>query len=99
MAGRRFMIEVHLYGRFRQFAQNKEATAESVVQVPWGEGDTIEAVIRRMGIDPAEASHLFLNGQYSGLRRRVKKGDRLGVFPSDMALLYRQYFPRIEEDG
>lgn len=56
-------------------------------------GARIADVLAALGIDPAEVSHLFLNGQYSAATRRVRAGDRLGVFGRDMALLYRQYFP------
>ncbi len=90
------MIEVHLYGKFRSVAPNPDVRGDSIVMAPFHDGDTIEAVVRRLGLDPAEVSHLFLNGEYSSLRRRVKSGDRLGVFPREMALLYRQYFPKIE---
>ncbi len=90
------MIEVHLYGKFRCLTPNPDVMGESVVSVPYQEGDTIETLVQRLGIDRAEVSHLFLNAEYSGWRRRVKDDDRLGVFPRDMALLYRQYFPKIE---
>jgi hypothetical protein len=90
------MIELHLYGRFRRLAPNADVAGESVVFMPVEEGDTIEEIVRRLGIDPDDLSHLFLNAEYSGIRRRVKSGDRLGIFPREMGLLYRQYFPKIE---
>ena len=42
--------------------------------------------------------NIFLNGEYSGLGRLVKDGDRLGIFPDNMQLLYRQYFEKVKED-
>jgi molybdopterin converting factor small subunit len=92
-------VEVWLYGQFRQLAPRSGATEDSRVEVPVQAGDTLEDVVRRVGIDPAQVQHLFLNHQYSTLKRQVKPGDRLAVFGADMALLYRQYFPRIEEEG
>ena len=48
-----------------------------------------------IGIPPEELGrNIFLNGEISALDRTVKDGDRLGIFPDDMQLLYRQYFPR-----
>lgn len=70
---------------------------DAVHYLPVDAGMTIGGVLARLGIDPGQVSHLFLNGEYSGVRRRVWPGDRLGVFPRDMALLYRQYFPKVEE--
>ena len=88
------MIEVHLYGRLRQYADEEDVTRESVVRLPVQEGDTIEDVSRRLGIEREELGrNIFLNGQLSALSRKVKDGDRLGLFPWDMSLLYRQYFP------
>lgn len=98
MAEEQGLIEVHLYGRLRRFARDKDATGESVVAVPVRDGDTVEDVVRRMGMEPQELSHIFLNAEYSGLQRKVGAGDRLGLFPFDMGLLYRQYFPKKESD-
>ncbi len=89
------MIEVHLYGKLRRFSENQDPRRESVIQVPAEDGDTIESVIRRIGIPMSEVgSNIFLNGEYSKLTRRVEDGDRLGLFPDDMQLLYRWYFVR-----
>lgn len=88
------MVEVHLYGKLRRCAQDRGATDESIVEVTSGEGDTIEDVARRLGISRDELGrNIFLNGQLSALTREVHDGDRLGLFPDDMSLLYRQYFP------
>lgn len=91
-------VEVHLYGKLRRFTSNPDPFVESVVFVEQAENDRIEDVIRRIGIPLAEVgSNIFLNGEYSGLRRRVKDGDRLGIFPDDMQLLYKWYYTKIEE--
>ena len=93
------MIEVWLYGQLRQRAPQSGATDNSMVKSPLEPGDTIEDVLQRLEIDPQQVRHLFLNHQYSTLRRPVRSGDRLAVFGADMALLYRQYFPLTEEEG
>ena len=92
------MIEVHLYGKLRRFTDNQDPTHDSIVYVPVDEEDTIEDIVRYIGI-PQEAlgSNIFLNGEYSALGRKVKDGDRLGVFPNDMQLLYKWYFSKIGE--
>jgi len=82
------MIEVHLYGKLRRFTDDQCPTRDSIIYIPVEEGDTIENVVRHIGI-PLEAvgSNIFLNGEYSALGRKMKDGDRLGVFPNDMQLL------------
>lgn len=85
------MIEVRLYGALRRFAANPSVTTESIAWVPWEEGDTVEAVLRRLGMDPdQEVGNIFVNGRYSYTARQMKvqDGDRLGVFPRNMRLLY-----------
>lgn len=86
-------VEVHLYGRLRRGGDEENGTRLTVTVE---EGATIGDVLKRLGLSPAEVSHLFLNFQYSGLGRAVKEGDRLGVFPREMSLIYRQYFPIVE---
>ncbi len=82
------MIEVHLYGKLRRFTDNQDPTRDSIIYTPVEEGDTIENVVRHIGIPPdALSSNIFLNGEYSAMGRKVKDGDRLGVFPNDMQLL------------
>ncbi len=92
------VIEVHLYGKLRRFAEDPDPKSDSIVQVPVTKGDTIGQVLARIGIPLEEVgSNVFLNGEYSGLSRPVKPGDRLGVFPDDMQLLYKWYFRKREE--
>ena len=90
------MIEVHLYGKLRRFTDNQDASRDSIVYIPVEEGDTIMDIVRRIGIPhDALGSNIFLNGEYSALRRKVKDGDRLGIFPNDMQLLYKWYFSKM----
>ena len=87
------MIEVHLYGKLRRFAEESDPTSDSIVRVPVAEGDTIAKILNQIGIPSKEVgNNVFLNGEYSGLSRPVKPGDRLGLFPDDMQLLYKWYF-------
>ncbi len=87
------MIEVHLYGKLRRFSENQNPRRESIVYFPVEEGNTIIDIIKRIGIPINEIGrNVFLNGEYSQLSRSVRGGDRLGLFPDDMQLLYRWYF-------
>ena len=49
-------------------------------------------ILARMGIALEDTSNIFLNGELSAPARSVSDGDRLGIFPDDMALLYSWYF-------
>ena len=85
------MIDVRLYGSLRRFSENPAVTDESVAWAPAEPGDTVAMVLRRLGIDPEqEVGNIFVNGRYSFTARQiaVQDGDRLGVFPRNMSLLY-----------
>ncbi len=90
------MIEVHLYGKLRRFTDNLDPSRESITKVKTKKDDTIIDIARRIGIPDTELGpNIFLNGEYSALTRRVKNGDRLGLFPDDMVLLYKWYFKKV----
>lgn len=94
------MIEVHLYGKLRRFTDNQDPTRDSIVNVPFTDGNTIKDIAGRIGIPLQEiGSNIFLNGVYSALEKKVKDGDRLGLFPDDMQLLYKWYFNRTRDNG
>jgi len=87
------MIEVHLYGKLRRFSGSAEATSQSIVLVEAQRGDNVGRVVDRLGIPRNElGSNIFLNGTYATLEASVQDGDRLGLFPDDMQLLYKWYF-------
>lgn len=91
------MITVHLYGKLRRFAEESDPASDSIVRVSVKIGEMIGGILKKIGIPEEElGSNIFLNGEYSGLTREVKPGDRLGVFPDDMQLLYKWYFTKQE---
>ena len=87
------MIDIHLYGKLRRFARDQDRTSPSVASIPWEIDDTIQTIVNRIGIPMADlGSNTFLNGRYATLDAAVQDGDRLGLFPDDMQLLYKWYF-------
>ncbi len=93
-------VEVHLYGSLRRFAQERDPAGDSVVFVATAAGETIGALAARIGIPLEEIGrNVFLNGELSSLEREVRGGERLALFPPDMNLLYRWYFPRHGNEG
>ncbi len=89
------MVEVHLYGKLRRFTDNQDPSRDSIIYVPGKKGDTIEDIVRHIGIPLEElGSNIFLNGEYSALERKVADGDRLGIFPDNMQLLYKWHFTK-----
>lgn len=90
-------IEVHLFGKLKDLFQKRETGDKFRLIVNIRNQDTIRDIVEQIGISSKEISHAFLNYQYSSLDRKVGNGDRLALFGRDMALIYRQYFPKIKD--
>ena len=87
------MLELHLYGKLRRYADRSDPTSESIRRVTFIERDTVGSVIDRIGIPAADlGSNMFVNGRYADRSTALRDGDRVGLFPDDMQLLYKWYF-------
>jgi hypothetical protein len=85
------MIEVHLYGDLRRFAADSAFDHDSIAWVEWQRDDTVDAVLRRIGVDHTrDVSNVFVNGVYTYNAGRLGIADavRLGVFPKNICALY-----------
>ena len=58
----------------------------------------VSDILEHFQIPKEETSHIFVNGVYSGFRKKVQDGDLVSLFPKNMALLYKWYFKK-EEDA
>jgi len=56
------MVEIHLYGTLRRYAATPRPDRESVIRVEPGPDETVGTTLVRLGIEPAEVCHVFLNG-------------------------------------
>ncbi len=85
-----------LYGELKDKAENPNGKTGSIetLNLEVHVEETVEDILYRLEIDEKEVSHIFLNHEYSDVKREVKDGDRLALFPRDMALLYKWYFSR-----
>jgi sulfur carrier protein ThiS len=90
-------VDVYVYGALRQRLGAPSEYLPVHLTMTVASDVRIRDVLASLGIAPEEVAHLFLNGQYSAASRHVRPGDRLAVFGRDMALLYRQYFPKVED--
>lgn len=57
------MIEVRLFGSLRRVVEDWRPASDTIVHLPVQGGETIGLVLARVGIDPEEVSHVFLNGR------------------------------------
>jgi hypothetical protein len=94
------MLQVHVYGKLRRFARDADPRSESVIEIAHHAGDTVRAIVERIGIPLSElGANVFVDGRYADLASPVEDGARIGLFPDDMQLLYKWYFrPKGERD-
>jgi molybdopterin converting factor small subunit len=83
----------------KRLSQNEELVKNPLDLEIENEGiEYIEDILNKYSIKKDETSHIFVNGTYSGFKKRVKDGDRIGIFPKNMCLLYKWYFTRHEDE-
>jgi molybdopterin converting factor small subunit len=68
-----------------------------IIQLESNDIETISDILKKYSIQPEETHHLFVNGGYSGFNKKIRDGDRVAIFPKNMALLYKWYFTRDNE--
>lgn len=83
-------ITVKIYGDLRNKIE-KEGMENGLPITLNLEEDKIKSindVISSLKIKQSDVSHIFVNGSYSGEGTRLKDGDRVGIFPSNMAAMF-----------
>ena len=92
-------ILVKIFGDLRRKVKGYEINGELPLTIDLkSDGiNTVGDILEKYDIAPEETHHLFVNSIYSGLNKKVNDGDRVGIFPKNMALLYKWYFKRDNE--
>jgi len=93
-------IQVRFFGDLRKKVQQEVNPGGIPILIEINDSNitTISDILDKFSINKEETSHIFVNGTYAGFSKKVKNGDRIGLFPRNMSLLYKWYFTR-KEDG
>ncbi len=83
-------IKIKLYGDLREKASrfNIGNDVTSTLNIEIDKIKTVLDILNKFSIKEKEISHVFVNNKYSGLEKEVKNGDRIGIFPKRMGLLF-----------
>ncbi len=82
------MLDIHLFGKFRKFSENSRPTDDSTLQLRFYEGETVEKLLLRIGIDPDNVGELLVNFAVAELDNIIPREDsRISIFPTGMVLL------------
>jgi molybdopterin converting factor small subunit len=64
------------------FASLSRFTPPDADAHPVAPGETVAALVKRLGIPPEELKLVFVNGAHAGLDAPLADGDRVGLFPA-----------------
>lgn len=92
-------ILVKIFGELREKVKNRAIQDNSPLNIHLEaeKVKSISEILNFFSIEKEETSHIFVNGVYSGFDKSVKDGDRVGIFPRRMCLLYKWYFTRAND--
>lgn len=92
-------ILIKFFGDLAKKLQTEEEIKNPLnLEIETQEIEFVEDILKKYSIEKDETSHIFVNGTYSGFKKIVKNGDRVGIFPKNMGLLYKWYFTRHEDE-
>ncbi len=83
-------IKIKLYGDLRQkFPQiDSIGGAPVTLNIESKEITSVIAILSKFNITLDEISHIFINNKYSGIENQVTDGDRIGIFPKRMGIIF-----------
>lgn len=82
------MLDIHLFGKFRKFSENSRPTDNSTLKLQYHEGEAVEELILKIGIDPNDVGELMVNFAVAELETVIPHEDsRISIFPTGMVLL------------
>lgn len=89
-------IEIRFYGSLKKHISSRESSKgfPNIIEKGIDDLEDVSCVLEDLGIPKDEISHVFVNGDYSGISREIEDGDRVALFPKDMSLIYKWYFPK-----
>ncbi|MHA1932808.1 MAG: MoaD/ThiS family protein [Promethearchaeota archaeon] len=85
-------ISVKFYGDLREKLHHKKIDSgiPITLKIKINELKSILDILKEFDIVDNEISHIFVNGIYSGAGKTVGGGDRIGIFPKRMGLMFKE---------
>lgn len=83
-------ITVKLYGILREKLSEEKLDSPLPLTLVISKSSyrTVNDIMQEYNINEDEISHIFVNGAYCGSGKEVKEGDRVGLFPKKMAIMF-----------
>jgi len=89
-------LKVKLYGTLKEKVKKSVLTGENsdILNINGKENIRVSDTLNALGISESEISHIFVNNKYCGIGKEIKNGDRIGIFPKNMAIMFAE-IPKI----
>ncbi len=82
------MLDIRLFGQFREFAENSKPTDNSILRLQFKENETLKGLLIRIGIDPPDIGEILVNFSPVELDNIIPNDkSRISIFPLGMHLL------------
>jgi len=83
-------IIIKLYGKLREKVNDVdlEKGLPATFKIEDNDVRFVYDILEKLGITENELSHIFVNSKYCGIGKEIKPGDRVGLFPKNMALMF-----------
>ena len=88
-------IKIKLFGDLKKKTPQKTDNigAPAIFNIENRGIERVKDIIEKLSMEEPDVSHIFVNHKYSGFRKTVKAGDTVALFPKNMSLLYKWYYP------
>lgn len=83
-------ITIKLFGDLREKLTHlkDDVGHPSALSIEIDEMKTVLDILKKFSIVQEEISHIFVNNIYSSPKKEIKDGDRIGIFPKRMGLIF-----------
>jgi len=85
-------ILIKLYGKLRENIKDidLERGLPATLNIEESNVHFVYDIVEKFAISEDKLSHIFVNGKYCGIGKEVRDGDRVGLFPKNMALMFAE---------
>ncbi len=83
-------ILIKLYGKLRENVKDVDLKEGLPVTFNVEDGNVrfVYDIVEKFAIREDDISHIFVNGKFCGIEKEISDGDRVGLFPKNMALIF-----------
>jgi len=82
------LITVILYGNLKEKQGSDIGASPYKKEIDGVNIISVADILKIFNIEIIEVSHIFVNSKYCGPGKEVKNGDRVGIFPKNMGVMF-----------